>query len=45
MIRDNGVEACYYKCWNARAGAKLLIYGACVDQYKRVWDYVESIKK
>ncbi|XP_074310288.1 uncharacterized protein LOC141646207 [Silene latifolia] len=43
--RDLGVDVKYGLCWLARARAKLIIYGDCADQYKRVWDYVAVVIK
>lgn len=45
VMRDLGVHVEYSKCWHARAIAKLMLYGDNAEQYRRVWDYVNAVKK
>ena len=43
--RDLGVEVKYYKAYNARQRALYMIYGDAAEQYKKVWDYVATVRK
>ncbi|XP_074296575.1 uncharacterized protein LOC141626881 [Silene latifolia] len=45
VLMDLGVDVGYHKCWLARARAKLIIFGNGNDQYARIWDYAEALKK
>ncbi|XP_021859917.2 uncharacterized protein [Spinacia oleracea] len=45
VLQETGVECGYNKLWYARARVKYLLYADGAEQYKRVWDYVEAVKK
>ncbi|XP_074284509.1 uncharacterized protein LOC141609309 [Silene latifolia] len=45
VFKDIGVEIKYYKAYYAKEKAIKMIYGNDEEQYKRVWDYTETIKK
>ncbi|XP_074282621.1 uncharacterized protein LOC141607161 [Silene latifolia] len=45
VMKELNVHVSYAKCWLARSRAKLIIYGNGKDQYARVWDYANVIKK
>ena len=42
---DFGIIEGYHKCWYARARANIMLYGDCVDQFKRVYDYANAVRK
>ncbi|XP_074265484.1 uncharacterized protein LOC141587918 [Silene latifolia] len=45
VLKDLGVEVSYDKCWWARCRAKLIIYGNNKDQYAKVYDYADALRK
>ena len=42
---DFGIMVGYQKCWYARAKEKVILYGDGADQYKRVYDYTNAVRK
>ena len=42
---DFGIVVGYQKCCYTRARAKVMLYGDGVDQYKRVYDYANAVRK
>ena len=43
--RECGCEVKYHKCYNAKKIAMRMIYGDANEEYSRVWDYAETIRK
>ncbi|KAH9616943.1 hypothetical protein KSS87_017316, partial [Heliosperma pusillum] len=44
-LKGLGIEVGYYKAYYAKEKALKMIYGEADEQYKRVWDYAETVKK
>ncbi|KAH9622115.1 hypothetical protein KSS87_021471 [Heliosperma pusillum] len=45
LLKELGIEVGYYKAYYAKEKALKMIYGEADEQYKRVWDYAETVKK
>ncbi|XP_074289074.1 uncharacterized protein LOC141614215 [Silene latifolia] len=45
VMTDLGVDITYWKAYYAKHKALKMIYGESGEQYKRVWDYAETLKK
>ena len=43
--KECGCEVKYHKCYNAKRFAMRMIYGDTNEEYNRVWDYAEAIRK
>ncbi|XP_057540754.1 uncharacterized protein LOC130818607 [Amaranthus tricolor] len=43
--RELGCEVKYYKCYMAKRIAKKMIVGDASEEYSRVWDYAEAIRR
>ena len=43
--RECGCEVKYHKCYNAKRISMSMIYGDANEEYSRVWNYAEAIRK